>query len=181
MKKSIAAISIGTGLVLIAVAMLAFSSNAEADTNGVEEISVAPEQGAYAPNFTLESVSGDTIQLSDYQGKVILLNFWAVWCPPCLEEMPEIQNAHEKFGDQLVVLAVNAGDSKGDALSFLDSHGLSFETLLDSKNSVEAQYRVRGLPTTFFIDEQGIIQVVHIGFMAERQLAGYLTDMGIAE
>jgi thiol-disulfide isomerase/thioredoxin len=181
MRKALAAILVGLGLVLIGVSLLAFSGSDEVDTTEGDGISVAPEQGALAPNFTLETVYGDTVQLSDFQGKVILLNFWAVWCPPCLEEMPSIQKVHERFGDQLVVLAVNAGDSREDALSFRETYRLSFETLLDSENKVESQYRVRGLPTTFFIDEQGIIQITHIGFMEESQLAGYLTEMGVTE
>ena len=205
MRRAIAAISIGTGLVLIAVAMIVFPGAADADNTFINsrdgnsaaandpnssegddsvedsDIPTAPEIGEYAPNFILESVSGEHVQLSDYKGKVVLLNFWAVWCPPCIEEMPLFQRVHGTYGDKLVILAVNAGDSREDAISFLESNGLSFEALLDSDSKVDSQYRVRGLPTSFFIDQRGIIQFSHIGSLHESQIIEYLTEMGLTD
>jgi thiol-disulfide isomerase/thioredoxin len=205
MKRAIALLSIGIGVLLIAASIFVFRGEAEGDSflnlrdgnsknredqntttadgpdEGNENIPTAPQTGAYAPNFTLESTSGHIVQLSDYQGKVVLLNFWAVWCPPCREEMPAIQSVHESYGDQLVVLSVNAGDTRADTIDFLNSLGLTFETVLDSDNKVDDQYRVRGIPTTFFIDQQGIIQFLHVGNMSESQITGYLADMGLPD
>jgi DsbE subfamily thiol:disulfide oxidoreductase len=208
-KRAGALILVGVGLVLISIALIAFTgegtpqssdsfldlrsknssdgeesapetSNERDSTVDPAEIPTAPETGAYAPNFNLESTSGNVVQLSDYQGKVVLLNFWAVWCPPCIQEMPLLQRVHETYGDRLVVLAVNAGDTRETAVNFLESNGLSFEALLDSENKVDSQYRVRGLPTTFFIDSQGIIQFMHVGALQEGQIEEYLVDMGLS-
>lgn len=203
MKRAIALLSIIFGVLLIAVAILVFPGEADVDSyinsrNGNNaanadqindasanpaggNIPVSPEQGAYAPNFTLQSTSGEIVQLSDYQGKIVLLNFWAVWCPPCREEMPAIQSVHESYGEQLVVLSVNAGDSRADTIEYLNSFGLTFETVLDSDSKVDNQYRVRGIPTTFFIDQQGIIQILHVGNMSETQIVAYLAEMGLPD
>jgi peroxiredoxin len=189
-RRSIAIITIILGFVLIAVALTVFSNGVEGsilsgsrednEASGNVEIKTSPEVGAYAPDFTLESVSGEEIQLSDYQGQVILVNFWAVWCPPCRQEMPAIQTAANEYGEELVVLMINAGDAKDDAIAFLDAYGFSFQALLDAGYKVNDQYRVRGLPTTFFIDGDGIIQIMHVGLMEEAQLADYLAEMGVA-
>jgi peroxiredoxin len=176
-KRSTALAFIAGGLLLIAAAVFTLQG-AGADESG-GDIQTAPEKGAFAPEFSLKSVSGETVQLSDFQGKVVLVNFWAVWCPPCRQEMPAIQNIHENYGDQVVVLGVNAGDTQRDALGFMDELGLTFEVLLDSTYDVEDLYRVRGLPSTFFIDANGVIQIQHIGFMEESLLMGYLAEMGI--
>jgi peroxiredoxin len=181
-KRSTGFAFIAGGLLLIAAAVFTLQgSSSAADTAGNGEIPVAPEKGAFAPDFSLKSVSGETVHLSDFQGKVVLVNFWAVWCPPCRQEMPAIQNVHENYGDQVVVLAVNAGDTRQDAAAFMEELGLTFDVVLDSDLEIEERYRVRGLPSTFFIDPEGIIQIQHIGFMEESLLMGYLADMGVKE
>jgi peroxiredoxin len=192
MRRPMAVFSIILGFVLIAAALAAYSSGEDlalidlggsgddAESDG-GEITTAPEVGSYAPDFSLESVSGEQVQLSDYHGQVILVNFWAVWCPPCRQEMPAIQQAADQYGGQLAVLMVNAGDAKADAADFLEDYGFTFLALLDSTGQVNNQYRVRGLPTTFIIDEEGVIQIMHVGLMEESDLAGYLAEMGLAQ
>lgn len=182
MKRSTALAFIAGGVLLIAAAVFTLQgTSADGSGSSLTDIQTAPEKGAFAPEFALKSVSGETVHLSDFQGKVVLVNFWAVWCPPCRQEMPAIQNVHENYGDKVVVLGVNAGDTRQDALDFMDSLGLTFDVVLDSNYEVEDLYRVRGLPSTFFIDSNGVIQIQHIGFMEESLLMGYLTDMGVKE
>jgi peroxiredoxin len=181
-KRSTGLAFIAGGILLIAAAVFTLqgtSTNASGSTTA--DLQTAPEKGAFAPEFALKSVSGDTVHLSDFRGKVVLVNFWAVWCPPCLQEMPAIQNVHENYGEQVVVLGVNTGDTRQDALRFMDDLGLSFDVVLDSNYEVENLYRVRGLPSTFFIDPNGVIQIQHIGFMEESLLMGYLAEMGVKE
>ena len=178
MRKNGALFFILVGISLIVAAGF-FVMQPEAEKSVPGEIPTAPEINAYAPDFSLSSLNDDVVHLSDYQGKVVLLNFWAVWCPPCRQEMPDIQQAFEQYGSDLVVLSVNAGDSKVDAIDFKDEYSLTFEIVLDSDYAVQDLFRVRGLPTTFFIDSEGIIQVVHIGFMDDSQLDGYLDQVGV--
>jgi cytochrome c biogenesis protein CcmG/thiol:disulfide interchange protein DsbE len=141
----------------------------------------APRQGFLAPAFDLETLNGGSRSLADFQGQVIVLNLWASWCPPCRAEMPAIQSLYEQYKDQgLVVLAVNMTyqDSVSSAASFTNEFGLSFPILLDRTGLVGKLYRMRALPTTFFIDRQGEIQEVIVGGpMSELTLQSLVTEI----
>jgi thiol-disulfide isomerase/thioredoxin len=126
----------------------------------------APRQGFLAPAFELETLEGGSHSLSDFKGQLIILNLWASWCPPCRAEMPAIQSLSEEYKDQgLVVVAVNMTyqDSVSAAASFVQEYGLTFPILLDRTGLVGNLYRMRALPTTFFIDSEGVIQEVVVG------------------
>lgn len=134
----------------------------------------APKEGFIAPNFSLQTSSGGTYSLSDYRGQVVLINFWASWCPPCRTEMPAMQRVFEAYKDQdFVIFAVNAThqDSPGKAVEFSEVNGLTFPILFDYDGMVTSQYLVRSFPTSFFIDRDGIVHEVVIGGpMAEALL-----------
>lgn len=115
------------------------------------------EIGAKAPNFSLRNLKGETVKLSDFKGKKVMLNFWATWCPPCKQEMPAIQQFFEEKGEDVVILAVNI-DGEEDVIEFVQSRKITFPILLDENNRVNEQYKIVTIPTTFFIDEKGIIQ-----------------------
>lgn len=126
----------------------------------------APQVGFQAPDFELETFAGDRYLLSDLRGKPVLINFWASWCPPCRSEMPAIQKVYDEFRDQgFVVLGVNSThqDNLGDAITFTQIRKLTFPILLDRDGSVGNLYEVRALPSTFFVDSNGIIQDVVVG------------------
>lgn len=133
--------------------------------------------GSRAPAFELESLSGGMLGLDDFRGEVILINFWATWCGPCRLEMPAIQQRYEDT--DLVVLAVNFDEPRDQVQDYIDELSLSFPVLLDPGGAIQLLYQIRGYPTTYFVDEEGIIQIVHIGFMADEQLDGYMSDMGL--
>jgi cytochrome c biogenesis protein CcmG, thiol:disulfide interchange protein DsbE len=134
----------------------------------------APQQGFLAPDFELQTTEGETIKLSDLRGQPVLVNLWATWCPPCRAEMPAIEKVYNDYKDQgLVVLAVNmtAQDTSSNITPFIDEYGLTFPVLLDEDNSVASAYQLRSLPSSFFIDRDGIIREVVIGGpMAEALL-----------
>jgi peroxiredoxin len=134
---------------------------------------------ASAPGFALSSLSGESVQLKDYRGRVLLLNFWATWCAPCRLEMPAFQNRSETYKDELAVVAVNNAESPEDVQAFVDELGLTFDILLDSTAEVQRLYQVRGYPTSFLIDADGMIRIQHIGLMTEGQLDGYLQEFGL--
>lgn len=126
----------------------------------------APAVGMQAPDFQLLTRSGDELQLSNYQGRAIILNFWASWCPPCRSEMPAMQRVYNKYQDQgLIVIAVNAtnSDSINRANEFADANSLKFPIVYDLDGAVNADYRVSSLPTTFFITPSGVIDEIVIG------------------
>ena len=126
----------------------------------------APRIGFSAPELELPALDGGEYSLSDQKGKVVLLNFWASWCPPCRAEMPDIQNLIEVYaGMPVSILSVNATsqDDIGSAKEFASSYGLTFPILLDTDGSAASTFRVQALPTTFFIDQFGVIQKIIYG------------------
>lgn len=129
----------------------------------------------------LLDLNGNPVELSDFMGKSVLINFWATWCPPCLEEMPLIETYAVRYEDELVVLAINAGENKNVVREFAEQHGFSFNILLDPTNSAAGKFFVYGYPTTMFFDEAGYIQSTHIGELNEELLVNYLTTIGIGE
>jgi len=117
-----------------------------------------------APDFTLQGEDGKTYRLSDYRGKVVVLNFWATWCPPCRYEMPSMERAHRKVqGENIVLLAVDVGESEDKVFEFTGQFPVTFPLLLDIDGAVIQKYPVIGLPTTFVIDPRGIITHRAIG------------------
>jgi len=130
-------------------------------TTGSEPIATV---GEAAPNFELQNLDGQSISLSSLKGSPVLINFWATWCGPCVSEMPYIQEIHEEWSDKgLIVLAINLGDNASQAEQFLQDHNLSLPVLLDTNKVVAPKYGIRAIPTTFFIDKEGIVRVKIIG------------------
>lgn len=118
-----------------------------------------PLVGGPAPDFQLDQLNGPSTKMSNYRGKVVLLNFWATWCTPCIKEMPEIQAAYEKLKDEgFVVLALNFGEETEKAEKLVKEMGLTFPILLDREVEVAERHRVVSLPVTFFIDPNGVIK-----------------------
>jgi peroxiredoxin len=119
-----------------------------------------------APDFTLEDMDANKFSLKDYRGKVILLNFWATWCPPCRREMPSLERLHQKLkGKDLVVLALNQKEGDDQIFIFTGEIGmdLTIPILFDKDSSVSSAYGVPGLPTTYLIDKKGNIRFRAIG------------------
>jgi cytochrome c biogenesis protein CcmG, thiol:disulfide interchange protein DsbE len=126
----------------------------------------APQVGFLAPGLTLTDLNGQSVSLSDHQGQVVLLNFWASWCPPCRAEMPAIQQVYQSYQDQgLVVLAVDATyqDAPASVRTFLGSFEHSFTILRDERAEANRLYAVNSLPTTFFIGRDGVIRDLVVG------------------
>jgi len=120
--------------------------------------------GKRAPDFQLSNLEGQPVSLSDFRGTPVLLNFWATWCGPCRQEMPLIQGIfEEQTNENLVILAVNIGENSAAVKNFMQSGNYSFPVLLDTDRNVALQYNARAIPTTFFIDKDGTIQVIKVG------------------
>ena len=122
-----------------------------------------------APAFELKSEGGGkpgaTIKLSDYKGRIVLMNFWASWCGPCREEMPLLEDLYNKYKDQgLVVLGINVDSEVAQAMKFLDKEPVTFPILLDSESAVSEKYQVDAMPTTYIIDRDGTIKAHHRGY-----------------
>jgi len=144
----------------------------------------APQVGFSAPDFTLQTSEGESYKLSELRGNAILVNFWASWCPPCRSEMPAMKRVYEDFQDQgFVVLAVNSThqDNLGDAIAFAQDLNLTFPILLDRDGTAGSSYAVRSLPTSFFIDPDGIIHDVVVGGPMSEALLRIRTEQLLEE
>ena len=125
-----------------------------------------PREGFFAPDFTLDTLQGEQVKLSDLRGKVIVVNFWTTWCPPCRGDTPPLERSYEAYKDlDVVILGVNLTDqdSLKEVESFVQEFGLTYPILLDRDGAVGLLYQLSGLPTTFFINREGIIRTVVIG------------------
>ncbi|MBO8170642.1 MAG: thiol-disulfide oxidoreductase ResA [Bacillaceae bacterium] len=139
----------------------------------------AIKEGAKAPDFVLPELRGGTIQLSDLKGKGVVLNFWGSWCPPCVEEMPALNRAYHKYQDDGVeIIGINISESKVAVSSFVQRLNLDFPILLDQKREITNLYEIDPIPTTFFIDKDGIIQKIVIGGpMSDQTIQRYITQI----
>ncbi len=135
------------------------SSNASANPWAIEEL-----RGRTAPDFLLKDLGGKPFRLSDYRGKVILLNFWATWCPPCREEMKSLDSLYKKFkNNNLIIFAVSLDRTPEKAKSFIKELSPSFPVVYDYNAMVSKKYNVFSIPTTFLIDRKGRIVDIFFG------------------
>lgn len=126
----------------------------------------APQTGFSAPDFTLQTPTGESYNLSELRGQAVLVNLWATWCPPCRAEMPAIEKMYQEYKDQgFIVLAINMTyqDDPFAVVPFTKEYGLTFPILLEETGDVAYAYQLRSLPSSYFIDRAGIIQEVVIG------------------
>ena len=129
-------------------------------TLGIGDPFVELSEGDVAPDFTVTLVNGDTFTLSDYDDEVVLLNFWATWCPPCVGEMPALQNLYED-GDA-VIIGIDCGETKADVDSFVSENGYTYNIGYDEYYTVEDYYPTDGIPYTLIINK-GVIYKIFVG------------------
>ncbi|MCB8991675.1 MAG: TlpA family protein disulfide reductase [Ardenticatenaceae bacterium] len=144
----------------------------------VEGDGLIPQVGQAAYNFTAQDLEGNTISLSDYRGKPVMINFWATWCPPCRQELPDFEQAYQAYAeDELVILALNQDEPANLVESyFYDENGFSFTPLLDVGSTISRGYGVNSFPTTIFVDADGVVTAVHRGLLVPQQLETYLAQ-----
>jgi peroxiredoxin len=151
-------------LLLAAAAILFISSSCDRGSSPWRTGKKAA-MGEPAPDFVLESIGGDNIRLSDFRGKVVLLNFWATWCPPCRAEMPSLESLKKEMtGRDFVILAVSIDEVETAMLkNYVDGNGYTFTVLHDTDQTVAGVYLVMGIPTTYVIDKDGKIVDESVG------------------
>jgi len=150
-------------------------------SNEIKEIKNPEQPKKMAPDFELEDLEGRNRSLSEFRGQSVMINFWAIWCPPCRAELPLIQAYADKFNDKLVVLAINAGEEKSNVQHFVNEFDYNLVFLLDPENIAANHYKIRGLPTSVFIDEQGYWLSTHIGELDNNLLSNYLEKIGVTQ
>jgi peroxiredoxin len=147
---------------LVAVLLVLFMLPAAAQQagSGLTRLADAPP----APDFSLLDMDGTVFRLSDYRGRVLIVNFWATWCPPCREEMPSMQRAWEQLrAEGMLMIGINVGEDEDTIFQFTADYPVDFPLLLDSDSAVTGRWPVRGLPTTFVVDPAGRLVYQAIG------------------
>lgn len=196
MKKNLLSIAI----IILAIAIVAVNLWKPVEKEAVkdksnsetEDVKVADEnvpgvdlsevkEGKMAPDFELVTLNGETVKLSDYRGKKVILNFWATWCPPCKAEMPHMQNFYEQNKDNgIEIVAVNLTKmDKGrmEIDKFVKEYGLTFDIPLDEEGDIGMQYQAFTIPTSYIIDTNGKIASKVIGPMDEPTMEGLTNEI----
>lgn len=122
--------------------------------------------GSPLSDFSLADLSGQKVQVSDYAGKVVLLNAWATWCPPCRAEMPALNDYYRQHAsDGFIILAINAGETAVEAGAFVEEKGLAFPVLLDPQTRLLNGLNIRSFPTSVLVGRDGVVKDIHIGLL----------------
>ena len=175
-------VTIIVGVIFLGSGWIVFSRNLIGGTltdNGAINLEPAPIAGHPAPDFELAGVDGETIRLSDFKGQPVIVNFWATWCGPCRAEFPEFQQAAVDNADRLIIIGVNntTADQPDLIPGFLDEFGITFPIVLDEKGETVKAYRILGLPTTIFIDSNGVINEIFTGPLNKAYIESKITEL----
>ncbi|WP_107840358.1 peroxiredoxin family protein [Metasolibacillus meyeri] len=186
MKKNISLLLI---LLLITIAVVTYIKGQIEDSQRLAEATIGQEvelvglkKGQFAPNFTLQTLDGQTVSLEDYRGKKVMINFWATWCPPCKVEMPHMQNYYKKHAaaDNVEILAINLTYQDGShkqIQQFTKGFDLQFPILLAESKDIAETYKIIAIPTTFMIDSEGRIQYQITGPLDLEALQQYASKL----
>lgn len=136
-----------------------------------------PQVGDPAPDFSFTMQDGTAQKLSDLRGRLVLVNFWATWCAPCKEEMPDLQRIADERGDQVVVVGVNKLETLDAIAPFARQMDISFTLIPNPAGDVSDRYAARNIPTTYFINSDGTIGAVQLGVMTYEQASEHLARL----
>jgi thiol-disulfide isomerase/thioredoxin len=166
---------------LVIVGMIVYQNVSEKPANQAQQVEQIPKIGFKAPEFSLKSLEGQAYAIPTTDKKPVVVNFWASWCGPCREEAPELVKIYKKYNGKIELYAVNLTlqDTVGDARAFADSYGYTFPVLLDDnqKNTISDIYKVLAIPTTFFIDSNGIIVDKVMGYTDPKTLENKFANL----
>lgn len=168
---------LGMALVAVLISTAVYTIWAKDSSFVAEGIKI----GDKAPDFELHTLDGDVVKLSDYEGKRVMVNFWATWCPPCIKETPDMvayYNAHQKEG--IEILSVNLTSTEAGSApvkAFLTKHDVPFTTVLDAMDDVSKVYQIAAVPTSYFINEDGSIHKKIEGGVNFAQLQQIFNEM----
>jgi peroxiredoxin len=165
-------------LLLSAVFMSSCTALKSTDKDKTTSAAVGLAEGNIAPDFTLKNIDGSEVKLSDYRGKIVVLNFFGVWCPWCVKEMPGFINVYNDYKDKNAeLLVVDVGDTKSKLLDYLKTNNFIIKPVIDDGQQVSNLYRISGYPTTYIIDGQGVTKRISRGYMDENNLRTILDSL----
>ena len=163
-----------TTVLVVGGAYLVTTRGGEDDVSEVditaEASGPAPEVGQPAQDFTATTLEGETVSLSDFRGRPVWVLFGATWCASCRAEAPDVQAAHERYGDDLVILSLYLGEGRADVAAYAERTGLTYRQLPDPTSQISASYRVMGVPAHFFVDAEGVLRGTAVGALAPADI-----------
>lgn len=191
MKKNIIVIVILLGLVSWGIydtmkkndAVKASLASSEQAIEGLDmsSLTIGINKGNIAPEFDLKTLDEESVKLSDFRGKKLIVNMWATWCPPCRAEMPDMQKFYDKYKDEdVAILAVNMTTSEksvDDISKFLNEFEITFSVVLDEQNKIAMTYQTFALPASYIIDSKGIIQQKVTGPMNYEMMEKMISEI----
>jgi cytochrome c biogenesis protein CcmG, thiol:disulfide interchange protein DsbE len=175
---------IGVGLLLLGALALVLlpkpgaAANPSSGISGSQPSNIPAQVNYAAPDLTLQDLNGKPVSLADYQDKVVLVNNWATWCPPCKAEMPTLQayyDAHKAEG--FTIIAIEAGEPASDVSAFVKDYGLTFNVWPDPSQKSVQTFRNPGLPNSFVIDQTGTVRLAWTGAISQVNLEKYVTPL----
>jgi peroxiredoxin len=125
--------------------------------------------GQEAPGFTATNTNGEIVNLINYRGKTVLLNFWASWCKPCVKEMPLLDEAHRTQETEFELISINVGEARGTVNEFVREIGISFPVIVDATGRISNLYQVKALPATFVVDAKSKLHRVSLGELTTKE------------
>ena len=180
-KKQVKVILISLAVVLVLGGAYALYAVLSSQYGGGTTSSQQEKEYQDAPDFTVYDEAGNAVKLSQFEGKPVVVNFWASWCGPCETEMPHFQNAYEKYGNSVQFMMVNlcgyGNDSKEEAKALIDSKGFTFPVFYDTDADAMMQYVGRSIPVSCFINAEGKLEAMLIGIVSEEQMETYITQI----
>ena len=180
--KPLPLVLIGVGLVLLGVlawVLLPRLGGVLSKSNiGDQARAIPVEVNFPAPELSLTDLQGNAVSLADFRGKVVLVNNWATWCPPCKAEMPSLQTYYEKNKDRgFEIVAIEAGEPVDEVAAFVGRLGLTFKVWPDLEQKALAAFRGYSLPNTYVIDEGGQVRLAWFGPVSRKMLEAYVTPL----
>jgi cytochrome c biogenesis protein CcmG, thiol:disulfide interchange protein DsbE len=172
----IATTLIGLGLISIGIMFFMLWETSSASPRDFSSIPV--EVNFPAPELVLTDLNGVPVSLAEFRGKVVLVNLWATWCPPCREEMPTLQAFHEKYRSRgFVLVAVNQGEKANQIRPFVDDFKLTFPVWLDEKSKASRMFNTMNLPSSYVVDRDGQVRLMWIGGISKKNLERYVPEV----
>jgi thiol-disulfide isomerase/thioredoxin len=178
-RNSIIAIVVGVGIMALGVFALTSAPRSNANAGGGQSLSAIPVAVNYpAPELSLQNINGNTEALIDFRDKVLLINNWATWCPPCKAEMPTLVTFYNQHAaDGLMIIAVEAGESKNQVQAFVDQFQMPFHVWLDPNGDSGMAFKNNNLPNSYVIDRTGTVRLMWTGEISQEMLEKYVTPL----